>query len=147
PYSSGLFLRHVDVPCPRALGGLPLAGHVGFPLLNCPRCREPTGSVGFPLPTLSGSYNIPWLLARQAVGAVVLPLPVLLRPYHAAGVSLAPSYLWTLVLRLSHLAAKPGTLRGRQARLPCFETGDQSALKRLTPAFEAPLLSPPSGML
>ncbi|MFN9953127.1 MAG: hypothetical protein ACK55I_08505, partial [bacterium] len=65
----------------------------GFPLLNCPRCLELVGGVGFPLPALSGSHNIPWLLALQDVGAVVLHLPVLPRPYHAAGVSLAPSYL------------------------------------------------------
>ncbi len=40
-------------------------------------------------------------------------IPLLPRPYLAAGVSLAPSYLWTLVLRLGHLAANPLTTTGR----------------------------------
>ncbi|MFN9980823.1 MAG: hypothetical protein ACK53Y_12940 [bacterium] len=93
PHSGGLLLRHVGFPCPHALGGLPLAGRVGFPLLGCSRCLELVGGVGFPLPDFPGSHNIHRLPVLQDVCAVALHPPVLPRPYHAAGVSLAPSYL------------------------------------------------------
>ncbi len=116
------------------------------------RLSEASGAVSRLEALVSRSPAPPATAVRPASPAGDAPvslhsIPLLPRPYHASSVSLAPSYLWTLVLRLGYLAAKPGTLRGRQASLPCFETCDQSALKRLTTAFEAPLLSPPSGML
>jgi hypothetical protein len=59
----------------------------------------------------------------------------------------APSYPWTLELRLGRQAAIAWNAPGPASPSSLVKTGDQSVLKRLTPAFEAPLLSPPSGML
>jgi hypothetical protein len=59
----------------------------------------------------------------------------------------APSYPWTLELRLGRHAAIAWNAPGLASPSSLVETGDQSVLKRLFSAFEAPLLSPPSGML
>ncbi len=70
------------------------------------------------------------------------PPSMLPRPNHAAVVSLllpTPGHL------NSDLAA--WNAPGLASPSSLVETGDQSVLKRLFPAFEAPLLSPPSGML
>ena len=88
PCSGSVFLRHVGFPCPRVLGCLPLAGRVGFPLLGCLRCFEQIGGVGFPPPSFPDSFDARRPIGRLGVRAVALHPPVLLRPCHAAGVSL-----------------------------------------------------------
>jgi hypothetical protein len=59
----------------------------------------------------------------------------------------APSYPWTLELRLGRQTAIAWNAPGLANPSSLVETGDQLVLKRLNPAFEAPLISPPSGML
>ncbi len=88
PRCDSLLLRHVSFPCPHVLSRLPLAGCVGFPLLGCLRCVEQVGSVGFPLTSFPGSFDVLRLSGRRCACTAALHPPVLPRSYLAAGVTL-----------------------------------------------------------
>jgi hypothetical protein len=144
PCGGSLLLRHVGFPCSHVLSRLPSAGCVGFPLLGCLRCLGPVGSVGFPLPSFPGSFNVfrPLVVRLHSCSPSSCTAASLPRCRRVS----SPSYPWTLELRLCRTQLAWNT-PGLASPSSLFKTDDQSVLKRLTPAFVAPLLSPPSGML
>jgi hypothetical protein len=98
PCGGSLLLRHVGFPCPHVFSRLPSAGCIGLPLLGCLRCFEQIGSVGFPLPSFPGSFDVFRLSGQWCACTAALHPPVLPRSYLAAGVSLhlpTPGHLYS----------------------------------------------------
>jgi hypothetical protein len=143
PCGGSLLLRHIGFPCPRPS---PFGRVRWFPALGCLRCLEQVGSVGFPLPSFPNQ-----LRCFPALWPVVRLHSCSPSSYTATSLSRcrrvsSPSYPWTLELRLCRTQLA-WNAPGLASPSSLVQTGDQLVLKRLTPAFVAPLLSPPSGML
>jgi hypothetical protein len=141
PYGGSLLLRHVDFPYPHALR-LPWAGYVGFRSLSRLWYRERVRSVGFPLPSFPGSFDVLRLLAGGAL-AQLLSISLYCRIPFTLQARLSPSYPWTLILRPRHTQlawnapglASPSSLVG---------TGDQPGTQAAFPRFcsSTPILLP-----
>jgi hypothetical protein len=117
-----------------------------FPVSLPPLVPQAVRKRWFPAPQLSRQlrcFPTPWPVVRlHSCSPSSCTAASLSRCRHVS----SPSYPWTLELRLCRTQLA-WNAPGLASPSSLFETGDQSVLKRLTPAFVAPLLSPPSGML